>query len=160
MKSFVIREAHITDMPRVLELIRELAVFEREPQAVEVTVPQLEADGYGPDKAFHCLVAEVAGNVAGMALVYPRYSTWTGVILHLEDLIVTKNMRGNGLGAALLDEVVRYGAQLGVKRISWEVLDWNEPAIEFYKSKGARLLKDWDVIHLDEQGIQQYLKNI
>ncbi len=160
MKPFVIRDARKTDMPRVLELIRELAVFEREPDAVEVTVAQLEADGYGPDKAFHCLVAETAGTVAGMALVYPRYSTWKGVILHLEDLIVTESMRGNGLGAALLDEVVRYGSKLGVKRISWEVLDWNEPAIEFYKSKGARLLRDWDVIHLDEQGIQQYLNNI
>ncbi len=160
MKTFVIREARKTDMPRVLDLIRELATFEREPEAVEVTVAQLEEDGFGSEKAFHCFVAEADQKVAGMALVYPRYSTWKGLILHLEDLIVTENMRGNGIGAALLDEVVRYGAELGVKRISWEVLDWNEPAIEFYERKGARLLRDWDVVHLDEKGIQYYLENI
>ena len=160
MKSFIIREARKTDMPFVLDLIRELAIFEREPEAVEVTVAQLEEDGFGGRKAFHCFVAEAGGKVAGMALVYPRYSTWKGLILHLEDLIVTEKMRGNGIGAALLDEVVRYGARLGVKRISWEVLDWNQPAIEFYERKGARLLRDWEVVHLDEKGIQYYLENI
>ena len=147
-------------MSRVLDLIRELAIFEREPEAVEVTAAQLEEDGFGKRKAFHCFVAESEGEVAGMALVYPRYSTWKGLILHLEDLIVTEKMRGNGIGAALLDEVVRYGARLGVKRISWEVLDWNVPAIEFYERKGARLLRDWEVVHLDEKGIQYYLENI
>ena len=147
-------------MSRVLDLIRELAIFEREPEAVEVTAAQLEEDGFGERKAFHCFVAESEGAVAGMALVYPRYSTWKGLILHLEDLIVTEKMRGNGIGAALLDEVVRYGARLGVKRISWEVLDWNVPAIEFYERKGARLLRDWEVVHLDEKGIQYYLENI
>lgn len=160
MKNTFIREAHSTDMLRVLELIKELAVFEREPDAVEVTASQLQADGFGPQKAFQCFVAEVEGEVSGMALVYPRYSTWKGIVLHLEDLIVTESMRGRGLGVALLDRVVQYGAELGVKRISWEVLDWNTPAIDFYKNKGATLLREWDVIHLDEQGIQNYLQNI
>lgn len=156
----VIREAVKADMSRVLELIRELAVFEREPDAVEVTREQLEKDGFDNPAAFHCFVAEVEGEVGGMALVYPRYSTWKGVVLHLEDLIVTESMRGMGMGAALLDRVVQYGAELGVKRISWEVLDWNKPAIDFYENKGALLLRDWDVVHLDEQGIQNYLENI
>ena len=98
--------------------------------------------------------------IAGMALLYPRYSTWKGSILHLEDLIVAEAFRGSGLGTALLDEVVKYGAKLGVKRISWEVLDWNDPAIDFYEKKGARVMRDWDVVHLDEKGIQQYLRNI
>ena len=160
MKNTVIREARSTDMPRVLELIKELAVFEKEPDAVEVNAAQLEVDGFGSQRSFHCFVAEVEGKVGGMALVYPRYSTWKGIVLHLEDLIVTESMRGRGLGVALLDRVVQYGAQLGVKRISWEVLDWNTPAIDFYKNKGARMLRDWDVVHLDEQGIDNYLKNI
>ena len=160
MNRIVIREAVEGDMPKVLELIRELAVFEREPDAVEVTVAQLEEDGFGTNCAFQCFVAEVEGSVGGMALVYPRYSTWKGVVLHLEDLIVTESMRGIGLGAALLDRVVQYAAEQGVKRISWEVLDWNKPAIDFYQNKGAKLLRDWDVVHLDEQGIQNYLKNI
>ena len=160
MKEIVIREAAKTDMPSVLELIKELAVFEREPDAVEVTVAQLESDGFEGNHAFHCFVAEVEGIVGGMALVYPRYSTWKGVVLHLEDLIVTESMRGIGLGVALLNRVVQFGAEQGVKRISWEVLDWNKPAIDFYENKGAVLLRDWDVVHLDEQGIQNYLKNI
>jgi len=160
MKHIVIREAGPSDMPRVLELIQELAVFEREPEAVEVTAAQLEQDGFGDRPAFQCFVAEVEGFVGGMALVYPRYSTWKGVVLHLEDLIVTESMRGIGLGVALLNRVVQYGDEQGVKRISWEVLDWNKPAIDFYKNKGALLLRDWDVVHLDEQGIQNYLNNI
>ncbi|MCX2718841.1 GNAT family N-acetyltransferase [Lentiprolixibacter aurantiacus] len=160
MKRILIREAVKADMPRVLELIRELAVFEREPDAVEVTAAQLEEDGFGSNIAFQSFVAEVEGKVGGMALVYPRYSTWKGVVLHLEDLIVTEAMRGMGLGEALLDRVVQYGSELGVKRISWEVLDWNTPAIDFYEKKGALLLRDWDVVHLDEEGIRNYLKNI
>mgnify|MGYP003664484902 FL=1 len=95
-----------------------------------------------------------------MALVYPRYSTWKGPVIHLEDLIVTKEMRGTGLGTALLDEVVKYGDELGVRRICWEVLDWNEPAIGFYESKGANVMRDWDVVQLDQKGIKAYLNAI
>ena len=94
-----------------------------------------------------------------MALVYKRYSTWKGEVLHLEDLIVSQSQRGKNLGTKLLDKVVAYGKSLGVKRISWEVLDWNEPAITFYETKGANVMRDWDVVHLDEKGIDNYLKN-
>ena len=90
---------------------------------------------FGP-KQFVCFVAECEGIIEGMALVYRRFSTWKGSILHLEDLIFSQNKRGLGLGTALLDEVVKFGHSLSVKRISWEVLDWNTPAIEFYKKKG------------------------
>lgn len=147
-------------MGEVLDLIRELAVFEKEDKAVEVTVADLEQSGFGSEKLFHCFVAEKENSIVGMALVYPRYSTWKGPIIHLEDLIVTEKMRGSGLGTALLNEVVRYGQEIGVKRISWEVLDWNEPAIEFYESKGADVKRDWDVVHLDEKGIAKYLANM
>jgi GNAT superfamily N-acetyltransferase len=158
--EYTIREAISTDMPEVLSLIQELATFEKEKNAVEVTVDDLVRDGFGRKKLFHCFVGENEGTVVGTAIVYPRYSTWKGPVIHLEDLIVSEKMRGSGMGTALLDEVVKYGKQLGVKRINWEVLDWNEPAILFYEKKGAKVMRDWDVVQLDEDGMEHYLKNI
>ncbi len=158
--NYLIREARTEDMPRVLELIKELARFEKEPHAVEVSVADLQRDGFGDNKQYHCFVAEQGSEIHGMALVYPKYSTWKGPVLHLEDLIITENMRGHGIGTALLDQVIKYGHSLGVKRISWEVLDWNEPAIEFYEGKGAKVLRDWDVVQLDETGIRRYIENL
>ena len=160
MMKYKIRRAVVQDMPRVHELITELAIFEKEPDAVEITISDLENDGFGPHPVFECFVAEIAGNVEGIALVYGRYSTWKGKILHLEDLVVSNKMRGSGLGTALLDEVVRYGHQLGVKRICWDVLDWNEPAIKFYEKKGADVKRDWDVVHLTEDGIKNYIAKL
>ncbi|AUS04792.1 GNAT family N-acetyltransferase [Pseudotamlana carrageenivorans] len=158
--NYTIRDAKKTDMPRVLQLINELAIFEEEPEAVEVTLSDLENDGFGDQPAFHCFVAEVNNQVEGIALIYNRYSTWKGKIIHLEDLIVSKAMRGKGIGTALLDEVIKYSHQLGVKRINWEVLDWNEGAIALYEKKGAKVLRDWNVVHLDETGINNYLTNL
>ncbi|NNE33333.1 MAG: GNAT family N-acetyltransferase [Winogradskyella sp.] len=155
-----LRLATRKDMPRVLELINELAVFEKEPNAVEVTVKELEEDGFGPNPKFKCFVLEADAIIEGIALVFTRYSTWKGEVLHLEDLIVSQNARGKGYGTQLLNAVVAYGKEIGVKRISWEVLDWNEPAIQFYESKGAKVMRDWDVVQLDENGIKNYLNNI
>ncbi|SHJ69419.1 Predicted N-acetyltransferase YhbS [Maribacter aquivivus] len=155
--DYRIRVAQREDMKQVLQLIQELASFEKEDDAVEVSVQNLEEDGFGKQKLFHCFVAEKNDKIVGMALVYPRYSTWKGPVIHLEDLIVTEEMRGSGLGTALLNEVVKYGDALGVKRISWEVIDWNEPAIGFYESKGANVMRDWDVVQLDETGMKEYL---
>ena len=138
--NFTVRLAQRIDMESVLNLITELAVFEKEPDAVEVTISDLEIDGFSKNPSFHCFVAEVNGKIEGLALVYNRYSTWKGKALHLEDLIVSDAMRGSGIGSALLDEVVKYGYDLGVKRITWEVLNWNEPAINFYKKY---LFKDY-----------------
>jgi GNAT superfamily N-acetyltransferase len=148
------------DMPSVLGLINELAIFEKEPEAVEVTLSDLENDGFGSHPKFTCFVLEVENTIEGIALVYKRYSTWKGEVLHLEDLIVSEKCRGKGLGTKLLDVVVAYGKEIGVRRISWEVLDWNEPAIKFYESKGANVMRDWDVVQLDEKGIENYLDNI
>ncbi len=158
--EYQIREAVAEDMPAVLKLIKELASFEKEENAVEMTTEGLVNDGFGNQKLFHCFVGIMNNNVEGMALLYPRYSTWKGPVIHLEDLIVNKEVRGSGLGTALLTEVVKYAARLGVKRISWEVLDWNAPAINFYEKKGAKVLHDWDVVHLDEGGIQEYLNKL
>ncbi len=157
--NFSIRDSKIVDMPQVLNLINELAIYEKEEDAVEVTVEQLIADGFGEKPLFHCFVAENEAKIVGMALVYPRYSTWKGPVLHLEDLIVTKQYRGTGLGSALLTSVVKYGKELDVKRISWEVIDWNESAIAFYESKGANVMRNWDVVQLNEEGIHNFLKN-
>lgn len=158
--NFTIRKALEKDMSQVLDLITELAVFEKEPDAVEISVEDLKNDGFNSNPAFQCFVAEVSGKIEGIALVYNRYSTWKGKVLHLEDLVVSQKMRGTGLGTALLDEVIKFGHQLGVKRISWEVLDWNEPAITFYEKKGADVKRDWDVVHLNEQGIKDYLSKL
>ncbi|QWX83940.1 GNAT family N-acetyltransferase [Cellulophaga sp. HaHaR_3_176] len=158
--KFSIREAQKKDMNQVLSLINELAVFEKEDNAVEVTLEDLIRDGFGANVLFHCFVGEVNNEIKGMALVYNRYSTWKGPIIHLEDLIVTESMRGTGMGTALLNEVVKYGHALGVKRINWEVIDWNESAINFYESKGANVMRDWDVVQLDENGIKNYISNI
>lgn len=157
--EYTIRTSQREDMKQVLQLIQELAAFEKEENAVEISVNDLQKDGFDK-KLFHCFVAEKNDKIVGMALVYPRYSTWKGPVIHLEDLIVTEEMRGSGLGTSLLNEVVKYGNNLGVKRISWEVIDWNEPAIGFYESKGANVMRDWDVVQLDELGIKNYLNAI
>lgn len=158
--EYSIRAAKPEDMVQVVSLVKELAEFEKENNAVEIGPEDLLRDGFGAEKRFQCFVAEVANKIVGMALVYDRYSTWKGPVVHLEDLIVSESMRGTGLGTALLNEVVKYGRQMGVKRISWEVLDWNEPAISFYEKKGARVMRDWDVVHLDEIGIDNYLEKL
>ncbi|WP_456441050.1 N-acetyltransferase family protein [Psychroserpens sp.] len=155
-----VRVAIKNDMLEIFNLIKELAVFEKEPNEVIIIVEDLEIHGFGNDPKFHCFVADVDGKVKAMALFYMRFSTWKGPILHLEDLVVKQDMRGHGLGTLLLDEVVKHGKKLGVKRISWEVLDWNEPAIEFYEKKGADVKRDWDVVHLNEQGIKNYLSKL
>lgn len=156
--EITIRDAVRSDMKKVHQLITELAEFEKEPDAVEISVDDLEQDGFGKNPKFHCFVAEANNEIAGIALVYSRYSTWKGPAVHLEDLIVTQKMRGYGIGSKLLKRVVAYGKELGVKRINWEVLDWNESAIKFYESKGANVLRDWNVVQLNEQGINKFLE--
>ena len=158
--EFLIRKAKTTDMSKVLDLIVELAIFEKEPLAVEISVDDLIQHGIGSSSDFDCFVAEAANNIVGIALVYTRFSTWKGRVLHLEDLIVSKNMRGKGIGSALLDRVVKHASDLKVKRVSWEVLDWNTPAIQFYEAKGADVKRDWDVVHLNEEGIKKYLSKL
>ncbi len=155
-----IRKGKIQDMPAVLDLIRELAVFEKEPEAVIVTVNDLERDGFGTNPLFHTFVAETDGEIVGMALYYYRYSTWKGKTIHLEDLIVKEKMRGSGLGFALYSKIIAQGKKDGVRRIEWNVLDWNAPAIAFYEKSGAKVLKDWLVAQMDENGIDNFLRGL
>jgi len=152
-----IRKITKKDMPFVLALIQELATFEKEPEAVVVTVDDLIRDGFSENPLFHCFVAEVENQIIGMALYYYRYSTWKGKTIHLEDLIVKENKRGTGAGFALYKEIIKQGKAENVRRIEWNVLDWNTPAIGFYEKSGAKVLADWRVVHLDENGITTFL---
>ena len=154
--DITIRKAKKEDMSRVHELIMELAIYEKLPQEVEINLSDLVNDGFGEKPLFHCFVAEINSTVEGMAIIYNRYSTWKGKTVHLEDLIVTKNMRNKGIGALLLDKVILFGKEMRVKRISWEVIDWNKEAIKFYERKGAKLIDDWNIIHLNEEAIKNY----
>ncbi len=156
----IIRKGEQKDMKSVLELIQELAVFEKEPAAVEVTVADLERDGFGENPLFHTFVAEVDNQIIAMALYYYRYSTWKGKTIHLEDLIVRENQRGLGVGFALYSKIIEQGKIDNVRRIEWAVLDWNTPAIEFYKKSGAKVFEDWRIAQMDEQGILSFLRNL
>ena len=152
-----IRKATANDMPSVLELIQELATFEKEPDAVVVTVDDLIRDGFLENPLFQCFVAEEENNIIGMALYYYRYSTWKGKTIHLEDLIVKESKRGTGAGFELYKEIIKQGKSENVRRIEWNVLDWNTLAIDFYEKSGAKVLGDWRVVHMDDKGIEQFL---
>jgi len=155
-----IRPGTKQDMPDVLRLITELAIFEREPDAVVVTAEDLVRDGFGNDPLFYTFVAEensdLGKKIVGMALYYYRYSTWKGKTIHLEDLIVTESARGTGVGLALYAKIMEQGKKDKVRRIEWNVLDWNEPAVRFYEKSGAKILSDWRVVHMDESGIAAF----
>ncbi|MBC7525316.1 MAG: GNAT family N-acetyltransferase [Flavobacterium sp.] len=155
----IIRKGVESDMPAVLELIKELAIFEKEPDAVVMTVPELIRDGFGENPLFKTFVAALENEIIGIALFYYRYSTWKGKTIHLEDLIVKENKRGIGAGFALYSEIIQQGKRDGVRRIEWNVLNWNTPAIEFYKKSGAKILDDWNVVQMDEIGIETFIEN-
>lgn len=153
----IIRKGTPNDMPAVLGLIKELAIFEKEPEAVVVTADDLVRDGFGEHPLFHTFVAEVNNVIIGIALYYYRYSTWKGKTIHLEDLIVKEDQRGTGAGFALYSEIIAQGKRDNVRRIEWAVLDWNVNAINFYKKTGAKVLDDWRVAQMDEEGIKEFL---
>ena len=163
-----IRRGNSQDMQAVLGLIRELAEFEKEPNAVLVTVDDLIRDGFGPVPLFHVFVAELDDDtndsaqpkqIVGIALWYYRFSTWKGKTIHLEDLVVKDKMRGTGLGYALYSEVLKQAKKDQVRRVEWNVLDWNTPAIDFYEKSGAKVLRDWYVVQMDEVGINNFIEN-
>lgn len=145
-----VRKARPTDVPAILQLIRDLAAYEREPDAVKATVGTLHATLFGPTPSAEAIVAEDDGVVVGMALYFTNYSTWSGRDgLYLEDLYVVPEARGQGLGKALLARVARIAVSRGCARVEWAVLDWNRPAIDFYRSLGAAPKDEWTVYRLD-----------
>lgn len=155
--EFTIREAQRKDMPEVLKLINELARYENAADEVEITVEDLEKEGF-EEGNFKCFVADVEGKLEGMALVYFRFSTWKGRTVHLEDLIVRESMRGTGLGGALYRRVVEYGHENGVRRVEWVVSEGNRNAIEFYENTGADIKKNWYTVHMNETGIRKNIR--
>lgn len=152
----LIRKGQKEDMPAVLDLIKELATFEKEPNAVVITVDELIKEGFGDNPLFNTFVAEVDGEIIGTALFYYRFSTWKGKTIHLEDLIVKQEKRGTGAGSALYKEVIRFAKQDGVRRVEWVVLNWNTHAINFYERSGATILQDWLTVQMDEEGITKF----
>ncbi|MEQ9440244.1 MAG: GNAT family N-acetyltransferase [Cyclobacteriaceae bacterium] len=158
MPTITIRDGVKDDLPSVLKLIQELAEFERAPQEVEITLAELEHDGFGEKPVFEFFVAEDTehNRIVGLALYFYSYSTWKGKCIYLEDLIVTASYRGQGVGKRLLDRIVLKAKEEDARRVVWQVLDWNTPAIEFYKSLGASLLTEWVTCRLVKDQIQQY----
>lgn len=142
-QAITIRKAEMRDAPALLTLIRELAHYEKAPEEVTNTVEAIERDGFGTNPAFECLLAEVDGEVAGISLWYIRYSTWKGKMLYLEDIIVTERHRGKGIGKLLLAETRKIAEDAGMAGMTWQVLDWNEPAIAFYKQYPVTLDEEW-----------------
>ncbi len=152
----MIREAEPSDVPTVMELVRALATYEREPDAVLATEADLHEAIFGADPAAGCQVAEVEGTVVGFALWYRTFSTWQGKPgLWLEDLFVGPEHRGSGLGKELLTSLARICVERGWSRFEWWVLDWNEPAQGFYRSLGARAEDEWTVWRVDGSALEQ-----
>jgi GNAT superfamily N-acetyltransferase len=138
-----IRRAVKEDCPRLLELIKELALYEKAPDEVTVTLEHFTESGFGKDPVWWTFVAEVDGVVQGFALYYIRYSTWKGQAMYLEDILVTESMRGHKIGTLLFERLIEEAREKKFNRIIWQVLDWNEPAINFYKRYNANFDKEW-----------------
>ena len=157
--NFTLRLAEKKDMKSVLNLITELAVFEREPDAVEITVDDLIRDGFSNPPKFRVYVAEQENTIIGIALFYERFSTWKGRTLHLEDLIVTKSKQKIGAGKALYTAVLKYAYDHNFNRVAWEVIDWNSNAIDFYKSTGATYLNNWSVVQMNKENLEKFIQD-
>lgn len=140
----IIRRAEKKDLVRLMELIHQLAVFERAPQEMTVTLEHFEESGFGENPVWWALVAEVDGRVEGFALFYIRYSTWKGKRMYLEDILVNEELRGKGIGKLLFDKIIEEAKERKLNGIVWQVLDWNEPAINFYKKyEGVNFDSSW-----------------
>ena len=144
-----LRKGTKSDLPRLLELIRELAIYENAEEQVTNTVERMMEEGFGPSPVFGFVVVELDGKIVGAAVYYWRYSTWKGKRLYLEDLIVTEDLRGKGAGKLLFDEMIAFGKAEGASGMMWQVLDWNEPAINFYKKYSTSFDEEWLNCHID-----------
>ena len=149
----ILRKAERKDIAAMLKLIQELAEYEKAPLEVTVDPAHFEASGFGPQPVWWAFVVEddrLAENpVVGFALYYIRYSTWKGQVMYLEDIIVTSTYRGKGIGKMLMDKLIEEAKEKGFKRITWQVLEWNEPAIQFYKKYQATFDPEWVNVILD-----------
>lgn len=154
-----IRAGRKEDLPRVLELIKELAEYERAADEVINTVEMLEKDGFGPQPIYGFFVAEKNNVIVGLSLYYWRYSTWKGKRLWLEDIIVTESERGAGIGKQLFDRTMKHTLDANCSGMMWQVLDWNEPAINFYKKYGSKISGEWHNCVLEADQIKKLLND-
>ena len=154
--NITIREARKEDCSRLLELINELAVYEKAPEEVTVTLDEFQNAGFGTKPVWKAFVAEDAGVIQGFGLYYVRYSTWKGCRLYLEDLLVTEEMRGKGIGKLIFDTLIEEAGSKRYNGMTWQVLDWNEPAINFYKKYNAHIESGWLNAALSKEQIHQF----
>ncbi len=152
-----IREGKKKDLPRALELVNELALYEKAPQEVINTVALMEEDGFGANPIFGFFVAETSKGIVGISIYYWRYSTWKGKRLYLEDIVVTESERGNGYGKILFNRTMQHALDSNCSGMMWQVLDWNEPAINFYKKYNAKLDGEWINCGLESDQIKKLL---
>ena len=158
MTAISIRIGTKQDLPRVLDLVKELALYERAPHEVTNTVERMEKDGFGPNPIYGLFVAENERGIIGISIYYWRYSTWKGKRLYLEDIIVTEKERGSGIGKLLFDRTMQHALDEECTGMLWQVLDWNEPAINFYKKYySAKLDGEWINCSLEVEDIKKIL---
>lgn len=151
-----IRPATPADVAQILAFIRGLALFERAPGEVTATEEGLLRDGFGPQPFYHCLIAEQDGEPAGFSFFFFNYSTWKGRPgIYLEDLYVEPRFRGLGIGKALLQQTAAFALRKGCQRMQWEVLDWNTPAIDFYRAMGAAFLDEWRNVRIEGEALER-----
>lgn len=155
MKSLKIRKAQKNDLPQVLDLIKELALYEKAPAEVSISLKDLEKDGFGKHPLYYIILAENDGVVIGMSFWFISYSTWKGRCLYLEDIIVKEKYRGQGIGKLLFDATIKEARKLKAKRMQWQVLDWNSPAINFYKKYNASLDQSWINCRFTEEQLNE-----
>ena len=159
MKNITIRKGKKEDLSSTLELIRELAIYEKAPHEVTNTVAQMEQDGFGSSPVFGFFVAEGQAGIIGISIYYWRYSTWKGKRLYLEDIVVTEKERGSGIGKLLFDRTMQHALDENCSGMMWQVLEWNEPAINFYKKYyQAKLDNEWINCSLERSEIEALLK--
>ena len=152
--EFTVRKAVKKDVADILRLIKELALYEKAPEEVKVTLEELENDGFGPNAVYSAFVAETDNKIVGMALYYVKYSTWKGRSIYLDDIVVSEAYRRYGIGGKLFEEVVKVCKTMGVRKMDWQVLDWNEPAISFYKKYNAVFKDEWLNVTLHEKQLK------
>lgn len=153
--SIIIRTANKADCNRLLELIRELAIYEKAPLEVTVSLAEFENAGFGDNPVWKAFVAEENGIIQGFGLYYIRYSTWKGCRMYLEDLLVTEKMRGKGLGKLIFDRLIVEAKEMNFKGMTWQVLDWNDPAINFYEKYNAEFDSGWINVSLSKDQLEK-----
>jgi GNAT superfamily N-acetyltransferase len=155
MDNVLIREGRKEDLSQVFELVKELALFERAPEQVTNTVKMMEQDGFGQHPVYGMFVAEKTNRIVGISIYYYRYSTWKGRRLYLEDIIVTETERGSGIGKKLFERTLKKTLEDNCTGMMWQVLDWNTPAIDFYKRFNAKLDSEWVNCNIESEEIRK-----